>query len=149
MFKPASIISFLLILFIPGFSQSKTNKFFWMPGLNDSTDLLKMTKIRPISSDSLNPKSIIGFLNVTNLGNATSGKIYLDFNKISHDTIYVKIKESTFLTENIGTTGAMLYLAGVVYNLTELKKVKYVNLDFEEGDHASPGVYSRDAFVDR
>jgi len=149
MFRPASIISFLLILFIPGFSQSKTNKFFWMPGLNDSTDLLKMTKIRPISSDSLNPKSIIGFLNVTNLGNATSGKIYLDFNKISHDTIYVKIKESTFLTENIGTTGAMLYLAGVVYNLTELKKVKYVNLDFEEGDHASPGVYSRDAFVDR
>jgi len=149
MFKPASIISFLLILFIHGFSQSKTNKFFWMPGLNDSTDLLKMTKIRPISSDSLNPKSIIGFLNVTNLGNATSGKIYLDFNKISHDTIYVKIKESTFLTENIGTTGAMLYLAGVVYNLTELKKVKYVNLDFEEGDHASPGVYSRDAFVDR
>ena len=138
-----------MILSVPGFSQSRTNKYFWMPGLNDSTDLLQMVRIRPISSDSLNPKSIVGFLNATNFGNATSGKIQLDFSKISHDTIYVRIKQSTFLTQNMGTTGAMLYLAGVVYNLTELKNIKYVNLDFEEGDHASPGVYSRDIFVDR
>lgn len=123
--------------------------YFWLPDLNDSTGNLQMLKLRPISKDSLNPKSIISFLNETNLGNKTSHKIHLDLIKISNDTIYLKINDSFFLTESIGTTGAMLYLAGVTYNLTELKKIKYVNLDFEEGDHAVPGTYSRNSFTDR
>jgi hypothetical protein len=129
--------------------KKNSNNSFWLPTLNDSTGNLQMVRLSPIIGDSLNPRSIISFLNKTDLGNETSHKIYLTLVKTSNDTIYLKIKNSFPLTQSIGTTGAMLYIAGVTYNLTELKTIKYVNLDFEEGDHAVPGTYSRDSFIDR
>jgi len=46
----------------------------------------------------------------------------------------------------MGSSGASEYLSTVVVNLTTLKNVNYVNLDFPEGSHASPGVFSKNAF---
>ena len=71
-------------------------------------------------------------------------KLYLK--KISHDTIYVKIPDSKRLTNELGNTGAQNYLAAATFTLTELKNVRFVNIDMEPGDHAEPGVYSRDDF---
>lgn len=72
--------------------------------------------------------------------------IKIDFKKISHDTIYVKIPDSRKLANELGNTGADNYLAAATYTLTELKNIKYVNIDMEPGDHAEPGVYSRKDF---
>ena len=78
--------------------------------------------------------------------NQSYPEIHLDFIKISHDTIYVKIPNSNRLTNELGNTGADNYLASATFTLTELKNIKYVNIDMKAGDHAEPGVYSRDDF---
>jgi hypothetical protein len=72
--------------------------------------------------------------------------IHLDLLKISHDTIYVKVPDSKKLANEIGDTGAENYLASATFTLTELKNVKFVNISMKPGDHAEPGVYSRDDF---
>lgn len=72
--------------------------------------------------------------------------IQLQMDHLSGDTAYLAIPESTYLTQQTGSTGAFNYLATVVYNVTELKGVKYVHLNFKGGDHAVPGTYSRDNF---
>ncbi len=72
--------------------------------------------------------------------------IHLDLVKVSHDTIYVNIPDSKRLTEEIGNTGADNYLASTTFTLTELKNIKYVNIALKAGDHAEPGVYSREDF---
>ncbi len=81
-----------------------------------------------------------------NLLNQTFPDIRLDLVKISNDTIYVKIPESKRLTNEIGNTGAENYLASTTFTLTEVKNIKYVNIAMNPGDHAEPGVYSRDDF---
>ena len=142
--KTFLIFSFLLISFF-GLGQSNLNgNNYWESKLNDTTGALEMIRVRPISLGSLNSKSIINFLNGKKSKPADNN--YIIFKKISNDTLYLKINNTTFLTQRMGTAGAMLYLAKVTYNLTGLKNVKYVNMDFEEGDHASPGNFSRQSF---
>ncbi len=72
--------------------------------------------------------------------------VYLEKIKISGDTIYTKIKDATYLAEQMGSTGAEIYVADVVLNLTSVKGIKYVNIDMEEGSHVQPGVWSLDNF---
>ena len=74
--------------------------------------------------------------------------IKMDFDKISHDTIFVSIPESQRLTNQIGDTGAENFLASATYTLTEMPNIHFVNIKMKSGDHAEPGVYSRDDFKD-
>ena len=106
----------------------------------DEDSSLKLEKPKVAGIDTMSAQNIIKLLN----NNYDS--IYLDYVKTSHDTIYIHIPHSEMLTERIGSTGAEMYLASTTYSLTELKGIKYVNYDFEEGDHASPGVYTRNSF---
>lgn len=112
--------------------------YLWESALNDSTGRLSMKKVE--TADSTSAKSILGFTN-----NAYP-RIRLELVKTSNDTIYLKIDDATFLTQQMGSSGSILYLAAVVYNLTELTGIKYVTLNFEEGDHARPGTYNRESF---
>lgn len=72
--------------------------------------------------------------------------IQMDFDKISNDTIYVKIPNSLRLTNQIGDTGAENFLASATFTLTEMPNIHFVNIIMKAGDHAEPGVYSRDDF---
>ncbi|TJZ53610.1 hypothetical protein FAZ15_16380 [Sphingobacterium olei] len=101
-------------------------------------------KNRSIPNDSLNPRDLINLLNAENGGN-----LKLDFVKLSVDTIYVKMDSSTYLTQEMGTTGANSFMAISTYTLTELNGIKFVNFDFKEGDHAIPGTYTRKYFENR
>ena len=85
-------------------------------------------------------------LNLVELINKNYPEIHLDLLKVSHDTMYVKIPESDKLTQQMGSTGAQNYMASATYTLTEFKNVKYVNFNMKEGDHAGPGVFSRQDF---
>jgi len=106
----------------------------------DDTKDFKLKKPKVSGIDTMSAKNVIQLIN----NNYDS--IRLDYIKTSHDTIYVHIPQSEMLTERIGSTGAEIFMASTTYSLTELKGIKYVNYDFKEGDHASPGVYSRNDF---
>lgn len=101
-------------------------------------------KNRSMSNDSLNPRDLINLLNAEN-----GDKLKLDFVKLSDDTIYVKIDSSTYMTQEMGTTGANSFMAIATYTLTELNGIKFVYFDFKEGDHAIPGTYTRKYFENR
>jgi hypothetical protein len=89
--------------------------------------------------DSLTAEKLVSF--------TSTDKVKLEFVKISQDTIFVRIKDSEFLSQRMGTTGARSFLSVATYMLTELKGIHYVNFDFTEGDHAVPGTYKRGEFV--
>lgn len=114
--------------------------YFWY-GDAETKDGFGMIKSRPLPPDSLNEASIIGLLN------DLYPEIPLSFTKISHDSIFLKIRKSAYLSNQLGNTGAEQYISEVTYNLTELKGINFVNISFKKGDHASPGTYSRTDFV--
>jgi len=106
----------------------------------DDTKGFKLKKPKVSGIDTMSAKNIIQLIN----NNYDS--IQLDYIKTSHDTIYVHIPRSEMLTQRMGDTGAEIFMASTTFSLTEVKGIKFVNYDFIEGDHASPGVYSRDDF---
>jgi hypothetical protein len=89
----------------------------------------------------LNADSLVKGLNELN------ENILLEKLKISGDTIYTEIKNGTHLAEEIGTTGAEMYVADVVLNLTEVPGIKYVTINITEGSHMQPGTWSRENFI--
>jgi Sporulation and spore germination len=117
--------------------------YAWQASLNDSTGKLEMKKAEAAGLDSLSTASIIDYIN------RSDSSIHLDIVKTSNDTVYLKIPDATYLTQRMGSTGSEMYLASVVYNLTELPGIRFINFDFEEGDHAQPGILSRNSFNDQ
>ncbi len=114
----------------------------WKADLNDSSGRLEMKKNDAAILDSLSIPSVIAFLN------KTYPNILLEFVRSSHDTIFLKIPESDYLTQQMGSTGPTMYFATAVYNLTEVPGFRFVDFSFEEGDHASPATLNRDSFKD-
>lgn len=111
--------------------------YLWESDLDDSTGDLKMKKIET-DLDTLAADTIAARLSGEHL--------VLQYVKTSHDTIFIRIPDSDYLTQRLGSTGAMMRMAMFVYDFTELPGIRYVNFDFEEGDHAAPGTYSRESF---
>ena len=92
------------------------------------------------TSAILNADSLIKGLNELN------ENVLLEKIKISGDTIYTEIKDSQYLAESMGSTGAEIYVADVVLNLTEVKGISYVNITLIEGSHMQPGVFNKEQF---
>ena len=63
--------------------------------------------------------------------------------KIEENVAYVRIDQESQLTQTMGTTGATGYIQAVTYTLSSLPGIHYVDFDFDAGDHAIPGRYSR------
>jgi len=70
----------------------------------------------------------------------------IKFKRIAEGVADIEIINAEYLTQRMGSSGAQAYLAYVTYTLTENSGVKKVNFIFEEGDHAMPGIYSREDF---
>lgn len=115
-------------------------EFMWQAVLNDSTGKMEMTQVLIQGADNTSPQHIV------ESENKLYPEIHLDYLKNSGDTIFLKIDDATYLTQQMGTYGAASYIAGVVYNLTETAGTRYVHLAFEEGDHAQPGTFTREYF---
>jgi len=114
--------------------------YSWQASLNDSSGKLEVKKSDSIGPDSLSVPAVIAYLNATNTN------VQLAFVKTSGDTVYLKIPDAMYLTQQMGSSGSTIYLALAVYNLTEVAGIRYVNLDFDEGDHASPGTFNRESY---
>lgn len=74
-------------------------------------------------------------------------KVMLDLVGQQNDTVFVKIDSAIYLTQQMGSAGARDFMAVTTFILTEAKGSEYISFDFKEGDHASPGVYSRKTFA--
>jgi hypothetical protein len=118
----------------PSFNP-ESNLYVW----KSAPDYTK-TKNPQLNKNLLNADSLIKGLNELN------ENILLEKIKISGDTIYTEIKNSQFLTEGLGSTGAEMYVADVVLNLTEVPGIKYVNIQLAEGSHMQPGTWAKDNF---
>jgi len=114
--------------------------YFWSaePGGKVGVELIKT---RPITADSMDAPKIIDMLN------GIYPEIQIQLIKISGDTLFLKIPKSTYLTQQMGSSGPEVYFAEVTYNLTELTGINYVDVKFKEGDHAAPQTFSRTDFV--
>ena len=115
-------------------------KLIWIAEYDTLKHQFFLKKQQPLNSDTLSTENLISGIN------AGWENVKLVFKKVSNDTLYVSIPDSDFLTERMGSAGAEAYLASTTYNLTELKGIKFINYEFEEGDHLSPGVFGRDDF---
>lgn len=102
-------------------------------------DAMKDTMIMHDTPENLTLDVVLDELN-----NRYSG-LRLDLVKTSNDTVFIKIDDTAYLAQ-WGSTGNYGFLAEVVYSLTEMPDFKFVNLDFEEMEHASPGLYERNDF---
>jgi hypothetical protein len=102
-------------------------------------------KNRRVDSDTLTAEGVVALINTTKGSNT----VRLELKKISKDTAYLKILNSHILTQQMGSTGADDYLSTATFTITELNSVTYVHYDFEPGDHALPGTYSRGYYIKR
>jgi hypothetical protein len=66
--------------------------------------------------------------------------------KTAPPLVVVEIVNDKYLSEGMGSSGAQDYLALVTYTLTESPGVRSVEFVFQPGEHAMPGVYSRESF---
>ena len=66
---------------------------------------------------------------------------------IKEQVVDVEVINDEHLTQRMGSTGAEEFLAAATFTLTEYEKIKFVNFIFEGGDHAQPGIYSRETFL--
>lgn len=73
-------------------------------------------------------------------------KVFLNAVQQRSDTVFVRIDSAAYLTQAMGSAGARGFITLATYILTEADGVEYVCFDFQEGDHAAPGLYSRDYF---
>lgn len=68
--------------------------------------------------------------------------------KTSGDTLFVNVRPGKILTQEMGSTGADIFMTEATLNLCEVPAIHYVHYQFPPGDHAMPGTYSRKDFLD-
>jgi hypothetical protein len=112
----------------------------WTVELNDSTHMMEITRNPEASMVNLTPNDMVDAINLK------YPQIKLESVKQDGKRIYLKIENSYFLTRESGTEGASAYLAEVTFSFTEFKGIEEVEFVFQEGDHARPGVYTRENF---
>jgi hypothetical protein len=119
--------------------KDENNPAIWVYDYNQDIPV----KNRDVLKENFAAKDGIDFLNAQN------ENVQLVFSEIQGDTLFVTIPESTMLTQQMGTTGADEYLSVATFTLTEVETINYVHFEFIEGDHARPGTYNRQYYIDR
>ncbi|RTL59542.1 MAG: hypothetical protein EKK37_07175 [Sphingobacteriales bacterium] len=112
--------------------------YFWNVNNEKST----RTKVLTDEVSNPNVQAIINGLNMV------YPDILIRFSNITNDTLNVSIPQSEKLTQQIGTSGAAQFFATACVNLFEAHGINYIHFDFTAGDHAKPGIFSRQQFAD-
>ena len=122
-------------------SVNKSNAI-WSVDLDSSTNEFHLVKNKNVRADTLTAQTLV------NSVNAAWQPLSISLLNVHHDTVTVKLNDEEVVNENMGSSGSEQFLAAVTYTLTELKNIHYVQFNFARGDHAQPGVYSREDFID-
>jgi spore germination protein GerM len=75
------------------------------------------------------------------------GRPAIKLRSIEQGIVNVEVVNSELLTQRMGTLGAQEFLATTTFTLTEHDGIHAVRFVFEPGDHAMPGVYTRESFL--
>jgi len=110
---------------------------------DEQTEQLTIEKNTDFDTASLNADALTQEL-ITNYP-----EIKPEIDRISNDTLYLHITDAQYLTQQMGSAGAQMYLMEATYAYTELPNINVVHFSFEEGDHALPGNYTRNSFNQR
>ena len=121
-------------------NADKTLDVPWIAVYNDSTQLLEMKKNPVGNVANLNQQDIIDALNLK------YPEIKLEAVSIANKKLVLNIADATHLTRELGSAGARSYLAEATYSLTEIKGINAIDFRFAQGDHASPGIFTRKSF---
>jgi len=112
----------------------------WAAILDSTSQIITMTATEGIKSQDLNLQ------NVTESINRKYPEILITDPQQKNDTVFVSIKDATYLTQGSGSMGAEIFLAESTYSYTQIPGVSFVNYNFKVGDHASPGTFTRRDF---
>ncbi|MFH0761096.1 MAG: hypothetical protein V2A67_06300 [Bacteroidota bacterium] len=102
-----------------------------------------IVQIKEVNRDTLTSEKLIDLINTE-----YNDQVHIDFSRIAGDTIFIVIKNPDYMTQQMGSSGADAFMISTTFTLTELPGIEYVNFDFQEGDHAAPGTYSRKQYWD-
>ena len=117
-----------------------TSEAIWGFVLNQETEEFELKQLRSVDRNKLTGESIEKIIN------KSWPRIELKFIKISNDTAFISIPDSRAMTQQMGSAGAKSFMVSTTYSFTELPGIEFVSFDFEEGDHAVPGVYNRNSW---
>ncbi len=112
----------------------------WGYEQNEQTKEYELKQLRSVDRNTLTGESLEKIIN------NSWPRIEIEFLKTSNDTAFISITDSKVMTQQMGSAGAMSFMSSTTFSFTELKGINYVSFDFEEGDHAMPGVYDRNSW---
>jgi hypothetical protein len=153
-----TIVAALLIIIIvkltgQDYYQNKAYTWYVPSGSKDDNLLIRGAKIDKIKNDI---KKLIYALNKSKEDPETfrtpenkepTDPPKLKLKGIEETVVNVEVINHEYLTQRMGSTGADEFLAVATFTLTEYDHIKGVNFIFEVGDHATPGLYSREYFL--
>ena len=154
----APIAAGLLILLViklatPRYYESKDYTWYSEIGLKDGDLLIRGQKLDQIKNDinkliyAINGSDKDPDLFRTPEDKEPMGPPKLKLINIKGQVINIEVINDEYLTQRMGSSGASEFLATATFMLTEYNNIKFVNFIFEEGDHAFPGLYSREEFI--
>ena len=150
----AGLLLFLVIkLKTPRYYESKDYTWYSEIGLKDRDLLIRGEKLDRIKNDinkliyAINGSDKDPELFRTPEGKEPLGPPKLRLIGIEGQVVSVEVINDEYLTQRMGTTGAAEFLVTATFTLTEYDNIKFVDFIFEEGDHAFPGLYSREGFL--
>jgi hypothetical protein len=112
----------------------------WKFDFNQQTEAYEVTQLRSVDKETLTGETLEKIIN------KAWPKVQIKFIRTSNDTAYITIADSKVLTQQMGSAGAESFMISTTFSFTELKGIHFVSFDFEEGDHAIPGVYNRNSW---
>ncbi len=112
----------------------------WIYDYNQQTGESEVKQLRSVDRETLTGETLEKIINKSWPG------VQIKFIRTSNDTAFISIPDSEVLTQQMGSAGAESFMISTTFSFTELKGINYISFDFEEGDHAMPGVYNRNSW---
>lgn len=120
----------------------KITDYYWHTDFDTTLNRDFIIRGKMLDSIPRYPSELISILNMR------KSNCKIEYIKVTGDSISIRILDDEYLTEQMGSSGAMCFLAETVFTLTENDLIKFVRIEMDYGSHASPGLYTRDNFKD-
>jgi len=151
----AAALSISLFVMLTSETYYKDKDFTWYSsfGAKEGNRLIRGNKIDKIKNDifkliyALNKSEKDPETFRTPANKEPTDPPKLKLRDIKEQVVNVEVINDEYLTQRMGSTGAEEFIAVATFTLTEYDNVKFVNFIFEGGDHAAPGLYSREHFL--
>jgi hypothetical protein len=150
-----AVILLVVIIRLTGENYYKNKEYTWYvaSGADDGNLLIRGAKIDKIKNDlnkltyALNKSKKDPETFRTPENKEPTDPPKLKIKGIKENVVNVEVINGEYLTQRMGSSGADEFMAAATFTLTEYDHIKSVNFIFEAGDHAVPGLYSREYFL--